>query len=371
MPVLRFLLEKEMKQLFRNPIFIGILILYPVLLLLIFPYAINYDLRELPLAIVNQDGHTYSHRLIAKLEGTPAVKITAVLTDYDAVLNLVEQQKALAILIIQKDFTEHLSTNDAPAEARIHINAVDGVQGSIASAYLQEILTSFQRELLSQEQGTTLAAQANLIKPIYRYNATLNYRFFMLPALIVILVTMFAGIMPAVMIVDEKERGTLQQINVTPVKRHLFILGKIIPYWLVVQAALLLSVAILWALHGLPLSGNYLLLALATFIFTIALNFIAVVISNFAETLQQAMFIMLFFILIFFLISGLFTPVSAMPIWAQVIAYANPLTYFNEVTRMLYLKGSTFTQILPQLTILLGFSILFGFIAIATNRKRS
>ena len=371
MAVLKFLLEKEMKQLFRNPIFIGVLVFYIILVLLIFPYAINYDLKKFPIAIVNQDGGSYSHRLISKIEGTPAVEIAAVLTNYDDAMDLVEQQKALAILVLQKGFTESLDRADKPAEVQLQINAVDGVQSSIAMGYLQEIVTAFQTELGVEEKGIQPSLEQSIIKPIYRYNTTLNYRFFMLPALIVVLITMFSGVMPAVMIVNEKEQGTLQQINVTPIKRHLFILGKIIPYWLVVQVALLFAVGVIGVLHGLHLESSYFLLAFSAFVFTIALNFLAVLISNFAETLQQAMFIMLFFILIFFLISGLFTPVNAMPIWAQAIAYANPLTYFNEITRMLYLKGSTFIQILPQLAMLLLFGLLFGVIAIATNRKRS
>lgn len=369
MNVVGFLLEKEVKQLLRNPIFVGILLLFTSLVLLLFPYAVNFDFKKLTLSIVNQDSAPYAHRFISKIEGNPNFNIHRMHSTFDQAMEDIEGHKSLAIIVIPKEFSENLSLGKE-TELQVTVNSIDGIQASIAMNYIHEIVTEYQQELLQENMGHSITVSPLEIKPLYRYNQTLNYRFFMLPALIVIMVTMYCGIFPAIMMVQEKEIGTLQQINVTPVRPATFILSKIIPYWIITQAVLLLAVGIIHYFHHLPLSGSYLLLAMSTLIFSIVMSSVGIIISNFCETLQQAMFVILFFLLIFFLISGLFTPVNAMPIWAKAIAYANPLTYFNEVMRMLYLKGSGFMDILPKLRILLLFQVIFGSIAVLTHKKR-
>lgn len=369
MNVVGFLLEKEVKQLQRNPIFVGILFLFTTLVLLVFPYAVNFDLKKLTLSIVNQDSAPYAHRLISKIEGNPNFRIQEMHTTFDQAMEDIEGHKSLGIIVIPRDFSENLSLGNE-TELQVMVNSIDGIQASIALNYINEIVSEYRQELLQENIGQATSLSPLEIKPLYRYNQTLNYRFFMLPALIVIMITMYCGIFPAIMMVQEKEIGTLQQINVTPVRPITFILSKIIPYWVITQVVLLIAVGIIHYFHHLPLSGSYLLLAFSTLIFSMAISFVGIIISNFSETLQQVMFIMLFFLLIFFLISGLFTPVNAMPIWAKAIAYSNPLTYFNEVVRMLYLKGSSFIDILPKLLSLLLFQVIFGSIAIFTHKKR-
>ena len=193
----------------------------------------------------------------------------------------------------------------------------------------------------------------------------------MLPGFLVIMLTLFCGIFPSMSIVQEKEIGTLQQINVTPVKRYSFIIAKIIPFWLLAIVSISIAVPIIYLVYGLAFEGNFLLYLGCVLLFSIAMTFMGVIISNLAETIQQSMFIMLFFILIFFLISGLFTPVNAMPSWAKVIAYASPLTYFNKLTRMMYLKGSGIMEIWPEILVILGFLIIFAITATLTHSKRS
>lgn len=368
MNVLGFLLEKEVNQLRRNPIFLGILVLFTTLVLMIFPYAINYDLKHLSISIVNTDSSPYSQQLIGKIQANPIFRIQEIHTTFDAAINDIEAHKSLAIIVIPKDFSENL-TNENSSTLNVMVNSIDGIQASIATNYIQEIVKEYSQELLLESTGQATISPLE-IKPLYKYNNTLNYRFFMLPALIVVMITMYCGIFPAIMLVQEKEIGTLQQINVTPVRPITFILSKIIPYWVIAQVILLLAVSIIHYFHHLPLSGSYFLLALGVLAFSGVMSSLGVIISNFSDTLQQAMFILLFFVLIFFLISGLFTPVNAMPVWAKAIAYSNPLTYFNEIVRMLYLKGSSFKDILPKLLALLLFQVIFGSIAVVTHKKR-
>lgn len=371
MKVLRFLLEKEFKQLLRNPIFIGVIIYFPIMVLLIFPWAINYDLEGLRISIVNHDTGSYAHRLISKIEGTPSFEIASVQGDVEDAIRDIERSRATMILVIPEDFG-HTLTTEKRADVQVMINSVDGTQATIGKGYINALLTQFGQEVLQEESGMRVSQLSPLeIRPVYSYNESLNYKYFMLPGFLVIMLTFFCGIFPAMSIVGEKEIGTLQQINVTPVKRYTFIIAKIIPFWVLAIIVISISVPVIYWVYGLTFEGNFLLYLGCVLLFAITMSFMGVIISNIAETLQQSMFITIFFILIFFLISGLFTPVNAMPLWAQVIAYANPLTYFNKLTRMMYLKGAGVTDIWVEIVAILGFLVVFGVTATLTHNKRS
>lgn len=361
--VLRFLLEKEVKQLFRNPILRGMLVFYTLIVLFFFPWTINQELKELKVTIVNTDQGQYAQRFIGKLQGTPTIQIQNIYPDYPTALKDIERQESLAIIVLPEDFSQSLE-RDKETEVQVLINSVDGSQAGLGQSYLTRLIQEYSSELRVSDPQTIE------IKPVYKYNGTLDYQFFMLPALLVIMITLYSSIFPAMSIVVEKERGTLQQINVTPVKRTLFILGKIIPFWVISVLAVAISVPIIYWVYGLGFQGSFLLYLFSTLLFCIGLSFMGVILSNLSETIQQAMFLTLFFILIFFLVSGLFTPVNAMPLWGQAIAYANPLTYFIRINRMMYLRGAGFMDIYPDLIVLIGFIALFSTVAVLTHNKR-
>lgn len=369
--VLRFLLEKEFKQLRRNPIMIGVLIFYTALMLFVFPWTINQDIKQLRVTIVNNDTGSYSHRLISKMQASSTFVVEDIVPYYPLAIKNIEEQKSLAVVVIPKDFSKDLVTN-SNANLQVQINAVDGSQAGLAESYIHQLVEEFSHELsaevsgLTEEQLTPVA-----IHPTYKYNPSLNYMYFMLPGLLVIMLTMYSSIFAAMSIVTEKELGTIQQINVTPIRRHIFILAKIIPFWVIALLVTCVSVPLIYWLYGLTFSGNFVLYLFAVLLFAVALSFMGVILSNMSETLQQAMFLILFFILIFFLLSGLFSPVDAMPVWAQFIAYSNPLTYFIRLTRMMYLRGAGLVEIYPDLLAIVGFLIVFALLAIATQKKRS
>lgn len=191
----------------------------------------------------------------------------------------------------------------------------------------------------------------------------------MIPALMVMLLTMLCGFLPALNIVGEKEAGTIEQINVTPVGKFTFILAKLIPYWLIGFVVLTLCFILAWALYGIFPAGHFLVIYFFAIIFVLAVSGLGLVISNHSATMQQAMFVMWFCMLILILMSGLFTPVRSMPEWAQWITMLNPLKYFMQVMRMVYLKGSGFIDLLPQLGALLAFALFFNIWAVKSYRK--
>lgn len=203
------------------------------------------------------------------------------------------------------------------------------------------------------------------------YNPHLNYKLFMVPALMVMLLTMICGFLPALNVVGEKEVGTIEQINVTPVSKLTFILAKLIPYWLIGFIVLTICFFLAWLLYGILPVGHFVTIYLFAVVFLFVVSGFGLVISNHSATLQQAMFVMWFFMLILMLMSGLFTPVHSMPEWAQLIAALNPLKYFVEVMRTIYLRGGGIVELLPQLGALMAFAVFFNLWAVRSYRKSS
>ena len=253
-------------------------------------------------------------------------------------------------------------------------NAVNGTKGSLGGSYLSSIISDYTRELGSESSSQGLAG-----KPLPRvdittqnlYNPTLNYKLFMIPALMVMLLTLICGFLPALNVVGEKEAGTIEQINVTPVGKFTFIAAKLIPYWLIGFVVLTICFVLAWVLYGILPAGHFLTIyGMALFFLPVVSGF-GLVISNHSTTLQQAMFVMWFFMLILILMSGLFTPIHSMPEWAQWITRINPLRYFVEVMRTIYLRGGGSAELLPQLGAVLVFALVFNLWAVKSYKKSS
>jgi ABC-2 type transport system permease protein len=191
----------------------------------------------------------------------------------------------------------------------------------------------------------------------------------MVPALMVMLLTMLAGFLPALNIVSEKEVGTIEQMNVTPVNKFTFILAKLIPYWIIGFIVLTICFILAALVYGLFPAGSLLTIGLFAGIYTLVVSGLGLIISNHSNTMQQAMFVMFFFIMVLILMSGLFTPINSMPPWAKAITLFNPLRYFIEVMRMVFLKGSVLADLIPQMLALVGFAIFFNTWAVISYRK--
>jgi ABC-2 type transport system permease protein len=203
------------------------------------------------------------------------------------------------------------------------------------------------------------------------FNPMMNYKAYMVPAIMMMLLVLMCGAMPAINIVMEKEQGTIEQMNVTPVKKFHFILAKIIPFWVIGFIVLTIGFIIAYSVYGLVPVGNLGTLYLAAAVFILTMSGIGLVVSNKSDTMQQALMIAMFFMVVFILRSGLLTPVSSMPQWAQYLTYANPLRYFAEIMRFVYLKGCALTDIVPQLSALLAFAFGANLWAVISYKKRS
>ncbi len=370
MKTLKYLVEKEFKQIWRNPMIPKMIVFYPILVLLIFPWAINFEVKNIKVNIVDQSRSTYSQRLTNKIDASAYFILNDITDSYESSMKDMENDRCDIILVIPPSFDEHL-VKEQKADISIVANAVNTTQGLLGSNYLTEIINDFASDLRYEIKPILKVQQAQSLEivPRYRYNETLDYKTFMLPAFIVLMITLICGILPSLNVVLEKEIGTIHQMNTTPVTKFNFILAKVIPYWIIGIIILTISIFMVWIIYGLFPSGSIIALYLASVIFIVGVTALGIVISNYSDTLQQSMFVVLFFILIIILLSGMFTPVSSMPVWAQTIAYVNPLTHFIEIMRLIYLKANTIADLLPQMGILIAFAVVFNGWAVLSYKK--
>lgn len=366
--MLSFLIEKEVKQLVRDPLFSKLLIALPVMTMLIYPWAVNQEIKNVNVDIVDNDMSSTSRRMVEEIDATDYFSIYRYHDSYDNALEDVEDGRADMIVEFCHDF-EKKALRGEKAQVLIAANAVNGTKGTLGSSYMMSMISeSAARGVSASSSGG--AAGGFSVRPQYLFNPTLDYKVFMIPALIVMLITVICGFFPALNIVNEKEHGTIEQLNVTPVGKFQFILAKMIPLWVagLLDAGIALIIS-KW-IYGLNPAGSVWTMIVFAAVYIIVISSFGLTVSNLSNTMQQAIFVMFFFVMILFLMSGMFTPVESMPNWAQAIAAANPLTYFISVMRAICLKGSGFMDLLSEFAALCVFAIVFGITAIFTYRKQ-
>jgi ABC-2 type transport system permease protein len=368
---LKYLIEKEFRQFRRNAFLPKLVLAMPCLMMLILPWAADLETKNVNLSVCDSDRSSLSARLTRKVLSSGYFTPTDISDSYSRAMESVEKGDADLILEIPHGFESDLTKTNA-ASLMISANAINGTKGIIGSTYLSSIAASFAEEL-AEESGRATAGISPVVKIATqnRFNPSMEYKPFMVPALMVMLLTLIAGFLPALNIVSEKETGTIEQINVTPVNKFTFILSKLIPYWIIGFAVLTLCFGIAFFVYGLVPSGNAGILYLSSFVYVLAVSGFGLVISNYSSAMQQAMFVMFFFTIIFLLMSGLFTPVRSMPEWAQRITIFNPLKYFIEIMRGVYLKGSALSELGGQIGALCCFAAVSNIWAILSYSKRN
>ncbi|SMO73355.1 ABC transporter permease [Solitalea koreensis] len=372
MRTIKFLLQKEFRQIFRNKTLLRSILISPCIQLLILPLAANYEVKNISLAVVDNDHSAYSQKMISKITSSGYFKLTSYNSSFKEAYHQIEEDKADIILEIPAHFERNL-VRENEQKLFVAVNAINGTKALLGGGYLANIINNYNNEIRLQWVQPSRFNTAPLIEIASSnwYNPLMNYQIFMVPGILVMLVTMIGGMMCSLNIVKEKEIGTIEQINVTPIKKHHFILGKLIPFWVIGMVVFTLGLLIArFVYHIIPI-GNISLLYGFLAVYLLAVLGLGLLISTYSDTQQQAMSITFFFVMIFNLMSGLYTPVESMPNWAQWIAKFNPLSYFIQVMRMVVLKGSEFNDVKPHLIAILGFAIVFNTWAILNYRKRA
>jgi len=362
--MLKYLLEKEFKQIKRDRFLPKIIFLVPVLQLLILPFAANFEMRNINMSVVDNDHSVTSQQLTDKILSSGYFNLTDVSSSYDEGILSIESDKSDILLEIPNGFEKKLG-REGEVEVLVAVNAVNGTKGGMGSSYLSLIIQDFNQEKGFLPGGTSVG-----VSSINLFNPYLNYKVYMVPGIMVFLLTIIGGFLSALNIVSEKEKGTIEQINVTPVPKSLFLLSKLIPFWIIGFILLTISICIAWIVYGLIPVGSLVTIYVFAAVYLIAFTGFGLAISSISSTQQQAMFTAFFFMIIFALLSGLFTPISSMPEWVQKITLLNPIRYFVEVMRMVYLKGSTFSDLIGRFGAVCLFALSFNVLAVLSYRKR-
>ena len=366
MRTLRFLLDKELRQFIRNPFLPKMVVVFPLLVMLVIPWVTTMDVHHIAVSVVDNDHSSVSRRLIQKIAASDYFTLQGVSEHYGTALATLEAGEADAIVELPDGF-EHSFSGGLPERIRISANGVNAVKGSLGMQYLLQAVNRTLAEWLD-ERG--LPVPFDPVEVQYRYNPTLDYRDYMIPALMIMLLIMLCGFMPALNMVSEKESGTIEQINVTPVSRLVFTLAKLIPFWVIGLVVLSLAMLLAWLVYGLVPAGAFGAIYLAAVLFILTMSGIGVMVANYSSTMQQTMFVMFFFVMIFVLMSGLITPVESMPAWGEWITRFLPPRYFVETMRAVYLKGSSISELWNNYVALALFAVLFNGWAAISYRKR-
>jgi ABC-2 type transport system permease protein len=361
------LLRKEFLQIARNRFLPKIILVMPCMALLVFPWAANHEIRGIRVAIVDHDRGALSQRLAAKIGSSGYFETVASPTSAKTAFRLVDAGEVDAILEIPAGFGRSAGRAE-PTLAMGVFDAVNGTKGGLANAYLASIVTDFVRE--SGVRATAPAASPGIsTAPQMRFNPGMRYRSMMVPALMVMILTMICGFLPALNIVSEKEAGTIEQMNVTPVPKAVFVLAKLVPYWIIGLVVISIGLLIARTVYGLAPLGGVGTVYLLTAVYILVVSGLGIVISNHSDTMQQAMFVMFFFVMVFNLMSGLFTPVASMPGWAQATTWINPLAYYIDAIRRIFLKGSGIADLAIPFLALGGLAVFFNGWAVLSYRK--
>ena len=373
MKIILYIIQKELKQIFRNKGMLPIIFVLPLLQLIILSNAATFEVKNIKFGFIDNDHTSTSRALIEKFHASTYFDVLTHFPSEEMASSAMLQGEVDVVLEIPNCFERDLQ-KEKHTNLGVTINAIDGAAAGVENVYITQIIQSFNRHVkidLLQSSDKQIQSISIETIPLFWYNETLNYKTFMVPGILVLLVTMITLFLSGMNIVREKEIGTLEQINVTPIKKSQFIIGKLFPFWVIGMGLLTIGLIISELIFNVPMVGSLALMYFYTSIYILVVLGIGLFISNFTDTQQQAMFIAWFFMVIFILMSGLFTPIESMPKWAQLVTELNPIKYFVEVMRMVMLKGSGFMDILPQLLKTLLYAIVMNGLAVWTYKKTS
>ncbi len=370
MRTIAYLIQKEFIQVFRNRILLPIIFFAPLIQLIILLYAATLEMKGIDMFIIDQDLSISSRRLAQKFISSPFYRVKDFSFSIEQAEHGLKSGEADVVLVIPAGFERDFLREKAP-KVQLLIDAINGTAAGLINAYTIAIIQAYNMELIPELAQTSVDQVLSRLDISYSlwYNPQLNYKIFMLPALMVILVTVIGMILSALNMVREKELGTIEQINVTPIRKYHFIIGKLVPFWILALAELGILLLVGKIFFGLPTLGSIGLLYLFASIYLLAVTGVSLFISTISQSQQQVMFVIFFFVIVFVLMSGIFTPVETMPYWAQKINIINPLAYFVRVVRMILLKGSTFMDTLPEFRALAIYAVIIFTLSVWRYRK--
>jgi ABC-2 type transport system permease protein len=349
-----------------------VIFVVPVIQMIVLVYAANLEMKEIRFVVIDKDLSATSRRIVSGFHGSPFFDFRGNEFSLKEGEHMLASEHADLLIHIPEGLDERLR-REGNADVQLLINAVNATKASLIYAYSNGILQGTNRDIRTEVfgSGLTLPLKTINITTAYWYNPGLNYKIYMLPGILVILVTIIGMFLSSLNLVREKEMGTSEQINVTPIRKVHFIIGKLLPFWIIALFEMAFGLTLGRTLFNLPILGNPLLLFGFTGLYLLVVMGIGLFISALSSTQQQVMFLTFFFMLTFILMSGIFTPVESMPDWAQKVNIINPFAYFMKVIRMILLKGSGFADIRSEFVALSIYAATVLSLAVWRYRKVS
>lgn len=364
-----FLIRKEFIQIFRNKFISKAVFAIPLLQMLLLVPALTFELKNADIAVVDMDRSPASRSLVSKLESTGFFTIAGTVFSEKEAGDMMMKGKCRIVLQIPPDFGKNTALG-IPVKVIAGIDAIDASSAQMAWGYLGGVIGQFNAELVSLNGAGMAAAQPVIdVRGRNWYNEQLNYTFYMLPGILAILVTAIGFLLAGLNMVREKESGTIEQMNVTPVRKYQFIISKIVPFLIIGLIDMALGVSVGKLVFAIPFEGSIMLMFACATIFLVAVLGLALFISTFSDTQQQFMFTAFFCMIVFILMSGVFTSIESMPKWAQDFNLINPVAYLMKINRMIMLKGSSAGDIAGDIIKLAAIAISFISLAVARYRK--
>ena len=345
-----------------------IIFIVPVMQLLVLSYTATFEIKNVNLIALDNDRTPTSRELVNKFSGSSFYHFNGYAENFEEAKQMIRSGKTDQIIIIEPDFEKKLIV-EKTGDIQLITDAINGNAASMMVAYAQSIIGDFNKNIIIDQNPAQHVGMPIEIDSLFWYNPELNYITYMVPGILVLLVTIIGMFLGSMNLVKEKEIGTIEQINVTPIKKYQFIAGKLIPFWIIANVDLAIGLLLAYLVFNIPVMGSVALLFFVASVYLIGILSIGLVISTLTNTMQQAMFISWFFLVIFILMSGLFTPVESMPHWAQIVNYGNPVSYFIKINRMIMLKGSGFNDIQDNLLVLAIFAVVLFSFSIVRYRK--
>ena len=344
---LKYLIQKEFLQIRRNAFLPKLIVMFPIVIMCVMPWVMQMEVKNIVVDVVDIDHTVESQRLVQQIAASNYFIFGGQKATYAEAMKDIEKGRADVILEIRG------------GKYLIAANAVNGTKGSMGSAYLSQIVTS------------NVTHHTSNITPLTLYNKGQNYKLYMIPALFAIVMMLMTGFLPTLNIVGEKEAGTIEQINVTPVSKWSFILAKLIPYWLIALFVITVCLLLAWLVYGITPAGPVWLIYVLAMLLALFFSSFGLIVSNYSDTMQQAMFVMWFFVVSIMLLSGLFTPTRSMPQWAYLTTYINPMHYFIDAIRTVFIRGGGLHETAHQVLALAGIGTLMSCWAVQSYKKNS
>jgi ABC-2 type transport system permease protein len=373
----RVLIWKELIELRRDPRLFSIVIIAPILQLFMLAYAATTDVRNVPIVVADADRSTASRELIARFNASPSFTLAAVVTGTNDVDRYLEQGDAWLAVAIPAGYDEAIGSGGSAA-VQVIADGSDANSAGVSMGYVTNLIATYGQELTARRvlEGVSRspAAPVGALEPRVRvwFNPRLQSRDFMIPGIVALLLLLITTNLSAMGIVRERELGTLEQLNVTPLRRSELIIGKLVPYGLVglIDVVLVLSVAVFW--FEVPLRGSVVQLFGMALVYLLSTLGLGLFVSTISSTQQQAMMTSVFFFLLpMVLLSGFVFPIENMPAVIQPVTYLIPLRYFLVILRAIFMKGVGFETWWPEALALFGWGLTILLLAIARSTKRA